>query len=134
MLEVLRECRTIAVVGATDDLTRPAGFVPAYLKEHGYRIIPVNPEFEEVLGEVAYPALASVPETIDVVEIFKRSDEVGPYVDEAIKIGARAVWMQLGIVDEAAARRARDAGMLVVMDRCMKTDHRRLVASGALPE
>jgi predicted CoA-binding protein len=124
--EILRRCRTVAVVGASDDTDRPSGFVPKYLKEHGYRMIPVNPGQPEILGEKAYPDLSSIPEPVDLVNIFKRSKEVGPYVDEAIRIGAKAVWMQQGIRDDDAARRATDAGLLVVMDRCMRTEHRRL--------
>lgn len=131
--QVLRECRTIAVVGAVDDLSRPAGYVPAYMKEHGYRIVPVNPAFAEVLGEKSYPDLASVPFPVDVVNLFKRSGEVAPFVDEAIRIGAKAVWMQQGIVDETAAAKARAAGLLVVMDRCMKTDHRNLAIEKTRP-
>lgn len=124
--DILRRYRVIAVVGATDRPERADNYVPVYLKEHGYRIIPVNPDLPEVLGEQSYPDLASIPEPVEVVDIFKRSEEVGPYVDEAIRIGAKAVWMQQGIRDEAAAQRARDAGLLVVMDRCMKTEHRRM--------
>jgi hypothetical protein len=127
--DILRKYRTIAVLGASNDPEKPAHYVPAYLQQHGYRIIPVNPREDEVLGERSYPDLASVPEPVEIVEIFRRSEDVPPVVDAAIRIGAKAVWMQEGIVHEAAARRAREAGLLVVMDRCMKTDHQRLAAS-----
>jgi predicted CoA-binding protein len=124
--EILRKYRTIAVVGASNDPARPGHYVPAYLKEHGYRIIPVNPEETEVLGERAYPDLDAVPEPVDVVEIFRRPEDVPPVVEAAIRIGAKAVWMQLGIVNEEAAQRARAAGLEVVMDACMKTVHQRM--------
>lgn len=124
--DILRRYRVVAVVGATNQPERADNFVPAYLKRQGYRIIPVNPDLDEVLGEKSYPDLASIPEPVEIVDIFKRSEEVGPYVDEAIRIGAKAIWMQLGIRDDAAAQRARDAGLIVVMDRCMKTEHRRM--------
>jgi len=128
--DILRRYRTIAVVGASNDLEKPAGYVPAYLKEHGYRIIPVNPTETEVLGEKSYPDLASVPEPIEVVDIFRHSEDVPPVVDEAIGAGAKAVWMQLGIVNEEAAAVARAAGLEVVMDRCMKTELRWMIEDG----
>ena len=128
--EILRQYRTIAVVGASNDIAKPAGFVPAYLMEHGYRVIPVNPTETEVLGERSYPDLASVPEPVEVVDIFRHAEDVPRVVDEAIRIGAKAVWMQTGIVNEEAAQRARDAGLGVVMDRCMKTDLRHLIEDG----
>jgi len=128
--DILRRYRTIAVVGATNDLEKPSGYVPAYLKEHGYRIIPVNPTETEVLGEKSYPDLASVPERIEVVDIFRHSEDVPPVVDEAIGAGAKAVWMQLGIVNEEAAAVARAAGLEVVMDRCMKTELRWMIEDG----
>lgn len=128
--EILRQYRTIAVVGASNDIAKPAGFVPAYLMEHGYRVIPVNPTETEVLGERSYPDLASVPEPVEVVDIFRHAEDVPTVVDEAIRIGAKAVWMQTGIVNEEAAQRARDAGLGVVMDRCMKTDLRHLIEDG----
>ena len=130
--DMLRRYRTIAVVGASNDIGKPAGFVPAYLMEHGYRLIPVNPTETEVLGEKSYPDLASVPEPIEVVDIFRHAEDVPPVVDEAIRIGAKAIWMQLGIINEEAAQRARDAGLEVVMDRCMKTEIRYMIEDGEL--
>ncbi len=123
--EILTKYRTIAVVGMSKDPNKDAHTVPAYLKEHGYRIIPVNPTATEILGEKAYPNLGTVPEPYDVVNIFRPSDQVEPIVDEAIRAGkAKVIWMQLGISNEAAAAKARAAGMHVIMDRCMRTEHR----------
>ncbi len=126
MDKILRETKTVAVVGLTDDPTRPSHIVPAYLQNNGYRIIPVNPTLSESLGEKAYPSLADVPERVDVVQIFRRSENVGPIVDQAIAAGAKVVWMQLGIANEDAAARARAAGLDVVMNQCMKVQHMRL--------
>lgn len=114
---VLTSSRIIAVVGLSPNPERPSYRVASYLKEHGYRIIPVNPMAKEVLGEISYPDLSSIPVPVDVVDIFRRSEDVPGIVEEAIKIKARAVWMQEGIINEAAAARAREAGLLVVMDR-----------------
>jgi uncharacterized protein len=122
---IFDECRIIAVVGLSSSPTRPSHGVAAYMQKRGYRVIPVNPNESEVLGEPAYAALADVPEKIDLVDIFRRSDEAGKAVDEAIAIGARAVWLQDGVIDEAAAQRALGAGLLVVMDRCWLRDHAR---------
>ncbi len=124
--EILRKYRTVAVVGVSSREDRPSYRVARYLKEHGYRIIPVNPRETEVLGERCYPDLCSVPETVDVVDIFRRPRYVARVVAEAISSGAKAIWMQEGIVHEAAARRARKAGLEVVMDRCMMEEHRKL--------
>jgi len=115
---ILDECRTIAVVGLSGKETRPSHGVSAFMQRHGYRVIPVNPYESEVLGEKAYPSLADVPEKIDLVDVFRRSEEAGAVVDEAIAIGAKGVWLQEGVIDLAAAKRAIDAGLLVVMDRC----------------
>ena len=123
--KILREAKTIATVGLTDDPSKPSHSVPAYLQANGYRIIPVNPSLESALGEKAYASLADVPEPIDVVQIFRRSDAVGPIVDEAIAVGAKAVWMQIGIANEEAAAKARDAGLDVVMNQCMRVQHMR---------
>lgn len=120
---ILDECRTIAVVGLSSDPFRPSHGVAAYMQRVGYRVIPVNPNESEVLGEPSYASLTEVPEPIDLVDIFRRSDAAGEIVDEAIAIGAKAVWLQEGVIDEAAARRASDAGLLVVMDRCWLKDH-----------
>ena len=123
--KILDECRTIAVVGLSSSSGRASHGVAGYMQRSGYRIIPVNPNETEVLGEKAYPSLADVPDKIDLVDIFRRSSEAGQAVDEAIAIGARAVWLQEGVIDNAAAQRALDAGLMVVMDRCWLKDHMR---------
>lgn len=120
---ILRECRTIAVVGASSNPLRPSNRVAAYMKAQGYRVIPVNPNEREVVGESAYPSLRAVTDPVDLVDIFRRSEEVLPIVDDAIAKGAKAVWMQEGVVNHAAAERARGAGLAVVMDRCWLKDH-----------
>ena len=112
----LANASTIAVVGISPRPERPSHYVALYLQEQGYRIIPVNPMLETVLGERCYPDLKSVPERVDMVNIFRRSEHVGPIVDDAIAIGAKYIWMQDGVVDDAAAARAREAGLSVVMD------------------
>ncbi len=114
--EQLANSKTIAVVGLSPNPQRDSHRVAKYLQEQGYTIIPVNPMVEEVLGEKSYPDLASVPDPIDMVDIFRRSEYVAPLVDEAIQAGAKYIWMQDGVEDEAAARKARDAGLLVVMN------------------
>ena len=124
--QILREARSIAVVGLSPKPDRPSYGVASYLQSQGYRIIPVNPTVEEVLGEKSYPNLGAVPEPIDGVDIFRRSEEVPPVIEEAIAVGARAIWLQEGVVNQAAADRARAAGLPVVMDRCMLKEHRRL--------
>lgn len=125
--ELLRASRTIAVVGLSSKKYRPSYGVSEYMQRAGYRIIPVNPRETEVLGEKAYPNLEAVPEKVDIVDIFRRSEFVSEIVDAAIRIGARAVWMQEGVVHEAAAEKARAAGLTVIMDRCILKDHRRMV-------
>lgn len=122
---ILDECRTIAVVGLSSRTTRPSHGVAAYMQRSGYRIIPVNPNETEVLGEKAYALLADVPEQIDLVDIFRRSDEAGSAVDQAIAVGAKAVWLQEGVIDHEAGQRALDAGLMVVMDRCWLKEHMR---------
>lgn len=126
--EILTTTLTWAVVGASPDASRDSHSVSRRLRGWGYRVIPVNPSVEEVLGERCYPTLADIPseEGVEVVDVFRRSDQAGRHVDEAIEIGARAVWLQLGVVDEAAAGRARAAGLLVVMDRCPAIERPRL--------
>ena len=126
--EILRKYRTVAVVGISSDEARPSHRVARYLKEHGYRIIPVNPRQKEVLGERCCRDLCSVPEQVEVVDVFRRSRFVPRVVAEAMYAGARVVWMQEGVVHEAAARRAREASMEVVMDRCMMKEHKNLPA------
>jgi predicted CoA-binding protein len=128
--EILNSGRTIAVVGLSSKPDRPSYKVASYLKEQGYRIIPVNPAEKDILGEVCYPDLASIPESVDVVDIFRRSEEVLPTVEEAIRIGAKAVWMQEGVMNEEAVNRAREAGLMVVMDKCMRKEHRKLRSGG----
>ena len=122
---IIDECRTIAVVGLSSDSWRPSNSVSAYMRRSGYRVIPVNPNETEVFGEKAYPDLAAVPGKIELVDVFRRSDEAGKAVDEAIAVGAKAVWLQEGVIDSAAAQRALDAGLLVVMDRCWLKEHIR---------
>jgi len=130
LLDILRTSKTLAVVGISLHEDQPNHTVPAYLKEHGYRIIPVNPNLEEVLGEKSYPELADIPEPIDLVLVFRRSEAVPEVVDQAIKKGARIVWMQEGIVNEAAAQTALEAGLGVVMNTCMRATHKRLIGNG----
>ena len=124
--EILNSSRVVAVVGLSAKPDRPSYRVASYLKENGYKIIPVNPGEAEILGEVCYPDLSSIPEPVDVVDIFRRAEEVSAIVEEAIKIGVKAVWMQEGVINEEAAARAREAGLAVVMDRCMFKEHRKL--------
>jgi predicted CoA-binding protein len=123
---IFDECKTIAVVGLSSDPGRPSHGVASYMRGRGYKVIAVNPNEREVFGDKAYASLADVPDKIDLVDVFRRSSEAGRAVDEAIAIGAKAVWLQDGVIDEAAARRAHEAGLLVVMDRCWLRDHARL--------
>jgi predicted CoA-binding protein len=125
--DILVSTRTIASVGLSSNQQKESYWIASYLKEQGYRVIPVNPTADEILGEKAYADLESVPEKIDVVQVFRRSEDVPPVVDDAIKAGAKVVWMQEGIVNEAAAQKAREAGLQVVMDACMRATHRRLI-------
>jgi predicted CoA-binding protein len=122
---ILSEAKTIAVVGLSSDTSRASNSVSRYMQSHGYRIIPVNPNETTVLGEKAYAQLEDVPEKVDLVDIFRRSEEAGQHVDEATRLGAKGVWLQEGVIDEAAARRALDAGLAVVMDRCILKEHLR---------
>ena len=124
--DILKSTRTIAVVGISSNPMRPSNGVAEYLKRAGYRIIPVNPNETEVLGEKCYARLEDVPEKIDMVDIFRRSEYVPEIVESAIRVGARTVWMQEGVIHEAAAERARQAGLDVVMDRCTLKEHRKL--------
>lgn len=124
--EILHSARTIAVVGLSGKRFRPSFGVAEYMKKAGYRIIPVNPQLSEVLGEKCYPDLDSVPEPIDIVDIFRRAEFVPEIVEAAIRKGAKAIWMQEGVVHEDVARKAEEAGITVVMDRCILKDHRRL--------
>jgi hypothetical protein len=123
--ELLRQSRVIAVVGLSSKRARPSYSVSEYMQKQGYRIIPVNPNESEVLGEKSYARLEDIPEHVDIVDIFRRSELVAPVVESAIKIGASAVWMQEGVVDLAAGRKAKAAGLSVVVDRCILKEHRR---------
>jgi len=129
---ILKQTKTIAVVGLSDKPDRDSYQIASYLQQQGYRIIPVNPRIKEVLGEKAYPRLRDVPDPVDVVDIFRRSEDVPPIVEDAIAIGAKVVWMQSGIVNEEAAARAEAAGLAVIMDACMRSAHRTLRASGRI--
>lgn len=134
VIDQILAMHTIAVVGLSKDPSKPSHDVASYLRDHGYRIVPVNPTVDEVLGEKAYPSLSSLPDSlkrdIDIVDIFRRSEDVPLIVEEAIKLHAsigrpKAVWMQLGIINETSAHQAKEAGLLVVMDRCLKIEHGR---------
>jgi predicted CoA-binding protein len=128
MRELLRTVRTIAVVGLSDKPDRPSHEVASYLQQAGYRIIPVNPKIAKTLGETAYPSLRTIPERVDVVQIFRRPDTVPAVVEDAIAIGAKVVWMQPGAENESAATRARGAGLTAVVGACLRTVHRTLSA------
>ena len=125
--EILTTAKTIASVGVSSNNEKASYWIFHYLQEHGYHMIPVNPTASEILGEKAYPDLASIPEKVDVVQIFRRSEDVPPVVESAIKIGAEVVWMQEGIIHEEAAAKAKAAGLKVVMNRCMMKTHQRLI-------
>jgi len=129
---ILRNAKTIAVVGLSDKPDRDSYRVAAYLQQHGYRIIPVNPAATEILGERSYPEVTAIPKeiSVDIVDIFRRPELIPPIVDQAITRGAKAVWMQLGLAHNAAAAKARAAGLRVVMDRCTQVEHARLSAAG----
>ncbi len=124
--KLFETAHTIATIGLSTDPEKPGRYVPEYLKSIGYRIIPVNPRITEALGEKAYPDLQSIPDQVDIVQIFRPPEEVPAIVDEAIKKGARAVWMQIGTSHAEAAKKAERAGLGVVMDRCMMVEHNRL--------
>jgi len=123
---ILTENKTIAVVGLSPKWNRPSHFAAKYMKNHGYKIIPVNPGYDEILGEKSYKSLLDIPDPVDIVDIFRRSKDVPPIVEDAIEIGAKVVWMQLTVVNEEAAQRARDAGLEVVMNRCVKIEYGRI--------
>ena len=123
--DILKTARTIAVVGLSDKPDRDSHHVAAYLQQHGYRIIPVNPNAQEILGERCYPSLREIPVPVELVDIFRRADAVPAIVEEALAIGAKVVWMQLGVINEQAATRAKAAGLQVVMDACVKIEHAR---------
>lgn len=123
---ILKENRTIAVVGLSAQWHRPSNFAAKYLIDHGYTVIPVNPQYEEVLGQKCYKSLCDIPGKVDMVDCFRKAEDIPPLVDDAIAIGAKVLWMQLGVVNHAAAEKARAAGLEVVMDRCVKIEHGRL--------
>jgi uncharacterized protein len=123
---LLKSHKTIAVVGLSANWWRPSYFAAKYMQEHGYRIIPVNPAYTEVLGEKCYASLKDIPEKIDIVDCFRKSDEIPALAEEAIAIGAKCLWMQLGVIHAGAATHATEAGLDVVMDRCVKIEHGRL--------
>ena len=123
---ILRENKVIAVVGLSADWFRPSYFAAKYMQEHGYRVIPVNPKYESILGEKCYRSLRDIPEKVDIVDVFRKTQDVPPIADDAIAIGARVLWQQLGVRNESAAAKASAAGMDAVMDRCVKIEHGRL--------
>jgi uncharacterized protein len=123
---ILKQSRTIAVVGLSANWWRPSYFAAKYMQEHGYRVIPVNPQYQEVLGQRCYASLRDVPGEVDIVDCFRRSEDIGPIADEAIAIRAKVLWMQLGVINHEAADKVRAAGLEVVMDRCVKIEHARL--------
>jgi uncharacterized protein len=123
---ILATCRTIAVVGLSADWFRPSYFAAKYMQEHGYRIVPVNPKYDRILGEPCYRSLADIPHPVDMVDVFRRTDDVPPIAREAVAIGAKVLWQQLGVTSDDADRIAREAGLDSVMDRCVKIEHARL--------
>jgi predicted CoA-binding protein len=123
---ILKENRTIAVVGLSAQWHRPSYFAAKYMQEHGYRVIPVNPNYREILGEKCYASLREIPEKVDLVDVFRKTQDVMPVAEDAVAIGAKVLWQQLGVRNEAAAARARAAGLDAVMDHCVKIEHGRL--------
>jgi uncharacterized protein len=123
---ILRTCRTVAVVGLSNEWHRPSYFVAKYLLQHGYRVIPVNPRYQEVLGQRCYPSLDAIDEKVDMVDVFRRSADVLPIAQQAVAVGAQCLWQQIGVMNEQADQLARDAGLDSVMNRCVKIEHARL--------
>ena len=123
---ILKECRVLAVVGLSAQWHRPSYFAAKYMLEHGYRVIPVNPQYQEVLGQKCYASLRDIPEKVDLVDVFRKTADVLPVAEDAIAIGARVFWQQLGVTNEAADALARSKGLETVMDRCVKIEHGRL--------
>ncbi len=125
---ILKENNTLAVVGLSADWFRPSYFAAKYMLDHGYRIVPVNPTYagKEILGQKCYGALLDVPDKIDIVDCFRKSDQIVPIAQQAIRIGAKVLWMQLGVINEQAAQLAKNAGLEIVMNRCVKIEHARL--------
>ncbi len=123
---ILHTAKTIAVVGLSADWFRPSYFAAKYMQEHGYRVIPVNPKYPEILGAKCYRSLRDIPEKVDIVDVFRKTADVTPVAEDAIAIGAKVLWQQLGVKNEAAAAKAAAAGLETVMDRCVKIEHGRL--------
>ncbi len=123
---ILTDYKRVAIVGLSADWSRPSNFAAKYLLDHGFEVVPVNPKYDDILGQKCYADLRDIPTPVDVVDLFQRVDRIPPFVDQAIEIGAKVVWFQLGIIHEEAAQKARDAGLEVVMDRCMKIEYARL--------
>ena len=123
---ILRECRVLAVVGLSAQWHRPSHFAAKYMLEHGYRVIPVNPQYKEVLGQKCYASLRDIPDKVDLVDVFRKTEDVPPIAEAAVAIGARVLWQQLGVRNEAASAMACAAGLATVMDRCVKIEHGRL--------
>jgi len=124
--DILARARTIAVVGLSADWFRPSYFAAKYMLEHGYRVIPVNPKYSEILGERCFPSLEAVDQPIDIVDVFRRAQDLPPIADAAVKVGARVLWQQLGVANDQADRIAREAGLASVFDRCVKIEHARI--------
>jgi predicted CoA-binding protein len=123
---ILEDSRVIAMVGLSANWYRPSYFAAKYLLDHGYRVIPVNPSYQDVLGQKCYPALRDIPEHVDIVDCFRKSEEIMALADDAVAIGAKVLWMQIGVINEAAAKKAREAGLDVIMNRCVKIEYARL--------
>jgi predicted CoA-binding protein len=123
---ILQQTRSIAMVGLSSNWWRPSNFAASYMLEHGYRVIPVNPNYPEVLGQKCYPSLRDIPEPVDLVDCFRKPEDVLPLADDAVAIGARVLWLQIGVINHQAAQRAEAAGLEVVMDRCVKIEYARL--------
>jgi predicted CoA-binding protein len=123
---VLHETRTLAVVGLSADWFRPSNFAAKYMQEHGYRVIPVNPRYQEILGEKCYPDLRSIPEPVDMVDVFRKPADCLPIAEDAVAIGARFLWLQIGVINQEAQALAESAGLTVIMDRCVKIEYARL--------
>jgi predicted CoA-binding protein len=123
---VLRESRTLAVVGLSADWFRPSNFAAKYMQEHGYRVIPVNPKYDEILGEKCYPDLRSIPVPVDMVDVFRKPADCVPIAEQAVAIGAKFLWLQIGVINDEAKRIAEAGGLTVVMDRCVKIEYARL--------
>lgn len=127
VVKILKSFRNVAMVGVSANPDKPSNKVFKYLTENGYNVIPVNPTIDAIMGKKCYARLSDIPEKVEVVDIFRRVEDIPPIVDEAIKIGAKAVWMQEGIINDTAAKKAESAGLLVVMDKCMRKEHVRLI-------